>query len=72
MQVKRNNITLGKVFNRVILNRLKEQVKLASTRTDQIATLCIIIEQSMEWSSPLYINFIDHEKAFDSVNRESL
>ncbi|KAK3087680.1 hypothetical protein FSP39_009109 [Pinctada imbricata] len=39
---------------------------------DHIATLCIIIEQSMEWNSPLYINFIDYEKAFDSVDRETL
>ncbi|VDO94907.1 unnamed protein product [Schistosoma margrebowiei] len=35
--------------------------------TDQIATLRIIVEQSIEWNSSLYINFIDYEKAFDSV-----
>ncbi|VDP48940.1 unnamed protein product, partial [Schistosoma curassoni] len=35
--------------------------------TDRIATLRIIVEQSVEWNSPLYINFIDYEKAFDSV-----
>jgi len=40
--------------------------------TDQIATLRIIVEQSLEWNSPLYINFIDYEKAFDSVDRETL
>ena len=40
--------------------------------TDQIATLRIIVEQSIEWNSPLYINFIDYEKAFDSVDRETL
>ena len=40
--------------------------------TDQIATLLIILEQSLEWNSPLYVNFIDYEKAFDSVDRESL
>nr|KAG5686179.1 hypothetical protein BaRGS_018955 [Batillaria attramentaria] len=27
---------------------------------------------SHEWNSPLYINFIDYEKAFDSVDREAL
>ncbi|VDO90786.1 unnamed protein product [Schistosoma margrebowiei] len=37
--------------------------------TDQIATLRIIVEQSIEWNSSLYINFIDYEKAFDSVDR---
>ena len=30
------------------------------------------MEQSLEWNSPLYINFIDYEKAFDSVDRETL
>ncbi|VDP44356.1 unnamed protein product [Schistosoma curassoni] len=40
--------------------------------TDQIATLRIIVEQSIEWNSSLYINFIDYEKAFDSVDRTSL
>ena len=39
---------------------------------DQIASLRIIIEQSLEWNSPLYINFIDFEKAFDSVDRHTL
>ena len=39
---------------------------------DQIASLRIIIEQSLEWNSPLYINFIDYEKAFDSVDRQTL
>ena len=31
-----------------------------------------IIEQSIEWQSSLYVNFIDFEKAFDSVHRDSL
>ena len=39
---------------------------------DQIATLTTIVEQSIEWQSSLYINFIDFEKAFDSVSREVL
>ena len=39
---------------------------------DQIASLRIIVEQSIEWNSTLYINFIDYEKAFDSVDREIL
>nr|KAG5705129.1 hypothetical protein BaRGS_030846 [Batillaria attramentaria] len=39
---------------------------------DQIATLRIIVEQSLEWNSPLYVNFVDYEKAFDSVDRETL
>ena len=73
----------GKVLNRVILVRIKSAVdkKLrdmqAGFRTerscaDQIATLRIIIEQSLEFNSPLYMNFIDFEKAFDSLDREVL
>ncbi|XP_052242511.1 uncharacterized protein LOC127852600 [Dreissena polymorpha] len=47
--------------------------------TDQITTLHIIRKQSLEWNSPLWrwkvkveFNFIDYEKAFDSVDREFL
>ena len=39
---------------------------------DQIATLRIIVEQSMEFDSSLYINFVDYEKAFDSLDRDTL
>ena len=73
----------GKVLNRVILDRLKTGVdaKLRDHQagfrkdrscTDQIATLRIIVEQSMEWDSSLYIHFVDYEKAFDSLDRDTL
>ena len=73
----------GKVFNRVLLNRMKnavdpllrdQQAGFHTNRscTDQIATLRIILEQSLEWNSPLYVNFVDYEKAFDSVDRQTL
>ena len=73
----------GKILNRIILERLKEAVdkqlrdQQAGFRrdrscTDQIATLRIIVEQSIEWNSPLFISFIDYEKAFDSVDRDIL
>ena len=73
----------SKVFCRVILERIKtaldrklreEQAEFRAGRscTDQIATLRIIVEQSIEWHSSLYINFIDFEKAFDSTSREVL
>ena len=39
---------------------------------DQIFALRNIIEQCLEWKTPLYMNFIDFRKAFDSVHRESL
>lgn len=73
----------GKVFNRVLLERIKaavdsrlrdQQAGFRKDRscTDHIATLRIIIEQSTEWNSPLYVNFIDYEKAFDSIDRNTL
>ncbi|VDP63363.1 unnamed protein product [Schistosoma curassoni] len=73
----------GKVFNRVLLNRMKDAVdaKLRDQQagfrkdrsyTEQVATLRIIVKQSVEWNSSLYINFIDYEKAFDSVDRRIL
>ena len=40
--------------------------------TDQIATLRIIVEQSIEWNSSLYVNVVDYKKAFDSLERETL
>ena len=40
--------------------------------TDQITTLRIIIEQSLEWNSALYLTFIDYTKAFDSLDRPTL
>ncbi|VDO72722.1 unnamed protein product [Schistosoma margrebowiei] len=40
--------------------------------TDQMATLRIIVKQSIEWNPTLYINLIDYEKAFDSVDRRTL
>ena len=73
----------GKVFNRILLNRMKDAVdphlrdqqagfRKERSCTDQIATLRIILEQSLEWNSPLYVNFIDYEKALDSVDRQTL
>ena len=75
--------TPGKVLYRILLERMKEAVdaKLRDQQAgfrrnrscaDQIASLRIIVEQSLEWNSPLYINFIDYEKAFDSVDSETM
>ena len=44
----------------------------ARSCADQIATLRIIVEQSIEWNSSLYINFVDYQKAFDSLDRPFL
>ena len=40
--------------------------------TDQIFTLRNIIEQCTEWQRQLYFNYVDFEKAFDSIHRECL
>ncbi|PIK36057.1 hypothetical protein BSL78_27122 [Apostichopus japonicus] len=74
---------MSKIFGRVLINRLKdgvdkvlrqEQAGFRTNRstTEQIFTLRNILEQSNEWNSPLYVHFIDFEKAFDSLHRNSL
>ncbi|KAK3740237.1 hypothetical protein RRG08_054258 [Elysia crispata] len=73
----------GKVFTRILLERIKEAVdgqlrdnqagfRKNRSCTDQIVALRIIVEQSIEWNSPLLVNFIDFEKAFDSIDRDTL
>ena len=39
---------------------------------DQIATLMIIVEPSIEWKSSLLVNFTDYQKTFDSVGIATL
>ncbi|RUS71656.1 hypothetical protein EGW08_020580 [Elysia chlorotica] len=71
----------GKILSRIILERLRttldqklrdEQAGFRQRKscTDQIASLRIIIEQSLEWQTSLYMTFVDFQKAFDSVDRE--
>ena len=73
----------GKVLSRIILERVRgagdpklrdQHAGFHRNRScvDQIGSLRIIVEQSNEWNSTLYINFIDFKKASDSVNREIL
>ena len=51
-----------------------EQAGFRSGRgtVEHIFILRNIIEQVVEWQATLYIMFVDFEKAFDSVHRESL
>ena len=64
--------TAGKVLNRIMLERLKvevgkrlrdEQAGFRKDRScrDQIATLRIILEPSLEWNSPVYVTFVDYD-----------
>ena len=73
----------SKVFSRVILDRIsealdpllrKEQAGFRKGKScgDHIFTLRQILEQCQEWNTPFYANFVDFEKAFDSIHRESL
>ncbi|XP_078141751.1 uncharacterized protein LOC139917505 [Centroberyx gerrardi] len=73
----------SKVFCKVLLGRIdmtidtklrQEQAGFRKGRgcTDQIFTLRNIIEQCMEWNNPLHINFINFQKAFDSLHRDTL
>ena len=75
--------TAAKVMGKVIIKGIskgvdkklrKEQAGFRSGRSkiEQIFMLRNIIEQSVEWNASLYICFIDYEKAFDSVSRETL
>ena len=73
----------SKVLTRILLERLKKAIDLKlrpeqagfrqdNSCTDLIATLRIKIDQSLEWQSILYLNFIDLQKAFDSVDRNTI
>ena len=73
----------GKVTSKIILERLKLAVdeKLRKNQAgfragrscaDQIVTLRIIIEQCLEMRKPCFINFIDYQKAFDSLDRNAM
>lgn len=73
----------SKIFSRIILQRTttavdtilrQEQAGFRKGRSciDHIFVLRQILEQSHEWNSPLYLVFVDFEKAFDSLHRASL
>ena len=75
--------TPGKVLSKIILERLKLAIdeKLRKNQagfrpgrscSDQIVTLRIIIEQCLEMRKPCIINFVDYQKAFDSLDRKTL
>ena len=70
-------------MSRTVFNRISSEVdeclrknqagfRKGRSCSDQIFSLRQIIEQSNEWNNTLYANFIDFQKAFDSVDREAL
>jgi len=71
---------ISKIFNKIILEQIKnsmemglrkEQAGFCHNRSciDQINALRVIIEQSVEFQSPLYMLFVDYQRDFDSLNR---
>ena len=73
----------SKVLSKILINRIQVEVdsslrkEQAGFRTgrgtvDQIFILRNILEQVNEWNATLYIHFVDFEKAFDSIDRDSL
>ena len=73
----------SKIFCKVIIQRIiqavddllrNEQSGFRKGRgcTDNIFTLRNILKQCSDWNRELYVNFIDHEEAFDSIHRDSL
>ena len=74
---------VSKVFTRAILARIqqaleknfrKEQAgfRKGKSCTDQLFVIRNIIEQCTEWQYSVHLNFIDFEKAFDSIHRDTL
>ncbi len=73
----------SKILAQIIYNRLtdiiepflrQEQSGFRPRRSciDQINSLRLIIEQSVEWNASLYMCFIDFKRAFDSLNHRAL
>ncbi|XP_073829123.1 uncharacterized protein [Musca autumnalis] len=74
--------TVYKIIATIINDRLQsiekslrdEQAGFRPHRScvDQTNTLRVIIEQSLEWRTPLYLVFVDFRKAFDSIHLVSI
>ena len=61
----------SKVFTRIIFDRIREAgFRKDKSCTDHVATLRIIIEQSFERQSSIYINSIVFGKVIDSVDTD--
>jgi hypothetical protein len=48
------------------------RLSLSLSCVDQINALRVIIEQSLDFQSPLCLLFVDYSRAFDSVKRECI
>ena len=75
--------TPSKVFTKAILNRVKPRTDLLLRESqcgfrsrrgcaDHLFSVRTLMEKAREFHRPLYICFIDLQKAYDSINREAL
>uniref|UniRef100_F1KYC2 LINE-1 reverse transcriptase n=1 Tax=Ascaris suum TaxID=6253 RepID=F1KYC2_ASCSU len=75
--------TVTKYFSEVLCKRLQQQIEQkqdveqagfrpGKSTIDQIHVLTMLIEKTREYNLPLYLLFVDYEKAFDSVEHASL
>jgi hypothetical protein len=73
-------VVISNIFNQSILEWIKsllekglqkEQAGFHHSRSciDQINALGSIIEQSLRFHSPIYLLFVDYQRAFDSLDR---
>lgn len=62
------------MLNHIVLDRLQKTgwLRNRSSPGGQIYPHSIIFEQSIELSTLVYVIFIDFDKAFDSVDHETL
>ena len=74
---------MGKMLCRIMIDSIrsgvddrlrKEQAgyRKGSGTTEQVFILRNIVEEVNEWQATLYLNFIDFEKTFDYIDRESI
>ena len=74
---------IGKILATIIYSRLKEELEpkmrpeqagFKSNRAcvDHINTIRIIVEQSVEFCSPLQLVFIDFQQAFDTLAHDAI
>ena len=73
----------GKIFCRILIDCIRNGVdetlrqeqagfRRGRSTCEHIFTLRNILEQCMEWQAPVYMNFVDFSKAFDSIIREKI
>ena len=73
----------SKIFGRIFIERLKnvlnerlrkEQAAYRKGRStsEHIFVLRNIVEQTLEWPTSFYLNFVDFRRAFDSMQRDGL